>query len=100
MRLGACFPDKRRAWSVCQREGRPGIRRQDNYNFFVIGYRTTVRSPGSVLSIAASAKGVSICFIHGASLADPSGLLAGAGKQTRFLRVARADDFDRAEDHR
>jgi hypothetical protein len=69
----------------------------DNYNFFVIGYSATVRPSDALLSIAASAKGVSLCFIHGASLADPSGLLLGSGKQTRFLRVASAEDLDRSE---
>ena len=69
----------------------------DNYNFFVIGYSATLRPSDAVLSIAASAKGVSVCFLHGAALADPSGLLSGAGKQTRFLRVASARDLDRAE---
>ena len=66
----------------------------DNYNFFVIGYSPTERPSDAPLSIAASAKGVSICFIHGARLADPAGLLLGGGKQTRFLRVASAADLD------
>jgi hypothetical protein len=69
----------------------------DNYNFFVIGYAATVRPSDAVLSIAASAKGVSLCFIHGASLADPAGLLIGSGKQTRFLRVAAAAELERPE---
>jgi hypothetical protein len=69
----------------------------DNYNFFVIGYAATLRPSDAVLSIAASARGVSLCFLHGASLADPAGLLLGAGKQTRFLRVGAATDLDRPE---
>jgi hypothetical protein len=69
----------------------------DNYNFFVIGYSATLRPSDAALSIAASAKGVSVCLIHGAALADPSGLLRGAGKQTRFLRVESAPDLDRPE---
>src|SRR4051812_12120655 len=32
----------------------------DNYNFFVIGYAATLRPSDAVLSIAASAKGVSL----------------------------------------
>lgn len=69
----------------------------DNYNFFVIGYSPTLRPSDALFSIAASAKGASICFIHGASLDDPAGLLLGGGKQTRFLRVASAADLDRSE---
>lgn len=67
----------------------------DNYNFFVIGYSATLRPSDAALSIAASAKGVSLCFLHGARLADPAGLLEGEGKQTRFLRVEAARDLDR-----
>lgn len=67
----------------------------DNYNFFVIGYSATLRPSDAALSIAASAKGVSVCLLHGAALPDPAGLLSGAGKQTRFLRVATARDLDR-----
>ena len=59
----------------------------DNYNFFVIGYGPTERPSEAILSIAAAANGVGVCFIHGAKLADPDGLLSGAGKQTRFLRI-------------
>ncbi len=69
----------------------------DNYNFFVIGYSPTERPSDAILSIAASAKGISICFIQGAALADPAGLLLGSGKQTRFLRLESAKDLDRAD---
>ena len=69
----------------------------DNYNFFVIGYSATLRPSDAVLSIAASAAGVNLCFVHGAVLPDPSGLLRGAGKQTRSLRVASVLDLARAE---
>ena len=59
----------------------------DNYNFFVIGYAPTERPSDAFVSIAAAANGVGVCFIHGASLPDPHGLLSGSGKQTRFLRL-------------
>jgi hypothetical protein len=59
----------------------------DNYNFFVIGYGPTERPSDAVLSIAAGTSGVGICFIHGAKLPDPEGILLGGGKQTRFVRV-------------
>jgi hypothetical protein len=65
----------------------------DNYNFFVIGYSATERPSDAILSIAAGANGVSLCFLHGAKLSDPDGLLSGAGKQTRFLRVESAADL-------
>ena len=62
----------------------------DNYNFFVIGYSPTEKPTESILSIAARANGVGLCFIYGASLPDPNQLLLGSGKQTRFIRLESA----------
>jgi hypothetical protein len=59
----------------------------DNYNFFVIGYSPTERTSDAVLSIAASAKGVGLCFTHGKGLPDPEGLLRGSGNQTRSIHL-------------
>src|SRR6185369_9722740 len=50
----------------------------DNYNFFVIGYSPTERPSDSIISIAARANGVGLCFIHGAALPDPKKVLLGA----------------------
>ena len=69
----------------------------DNYNFFVIGYSPTERPSDSIFSIAAAANGVGLCFIRGASLADPKKVLQGSGSQTRFLRLPTADVLERAE---
>jgi len=62
----------------------------DNYNFFVIGYSPTERPTDSIFSIAARANGVGLCFIHGAGVPDPKGLLLGSGSQTRFIRLESA----------
>ena len=62
----------------------------DNYNFFVIGYSPTERPSDAIVSIAARANGVGLCFIHGASLPDPKKLLLGSGTQTRFIRLDSA----------
>jgi len=59
----------------------------DNYNFFVIGYSPSGRPSDSIVSIAAGANGIGVCFIRGKGLPDPEGLLQGSGNQTRFLRV-------------
>jgi hypothetical protein len=69
----------------------------DNYNFFVIGYGPNERASEAVLSIAAQAKGVSICFIQGAKLKDPATILSGSGNQTRNLRLDDAKFLLRAE---
>jgi Domain of unknown function (DU1801) len=69
----------------------------DNYNFFVIGYGPSDRPSEAVLSIAAQAKGVSICFIQGAKLPDPAKILVGSGNQTRSLRLNDAKLLFRSE---
>jgi hypothetical protein len=69
----------------------------DNYNFFVIGYGATERPSDCLISIAAAANGVGLCFIHGASLPDPAKVLLGSGKQTRFIRLESASVLERPE---
>ena len=59
----------------------------DNYNFFVIGYCSTERPSDCIVSIAADANGVGLSFYRGADISDPRRLLAGSGKQNRFLRL-------------
>jgi hypothetical protein len=63
----------------------------DNYNFFVIGFGPTERPSDCIVSIAAAANGVGLCFIRGASLPDPAKVLQGSGKQTRFVRLPTAE---------
>jgi len=69
----------------------------DNYNFFVIGYSPTERPSDAIVSIAARANGVGLCFIHGAKLPDPAKLLLGSGSQTRFIRLESAAVLVRPE---
>jgi hypothetical protein len=69
----------------------------DNYNFFVLGYCSTERPSDAIVSMAAGANGVGLCFIHGASLPDPYKMLLGSGKQTRFIRIASAKLLARPE---
>lgn len=69
----------------------------DNYNFFVIGYGPTERPSDSIISIAAAANGVGLCFIRGASLPDPNRILQGCGKQTRFIRLPSANVLKKPE---
>ena len=59
----------------------------DNYNFFVIGYSPTERPSDAILSMACGSNGVGVCFLHGAKLPDPTGILEGSGKQTRFIHL-------------
>lgn len=69
----------------------------DNYNFFVLGYSPTERPSDSILSIAAGANGVGLCFIQGARLPDPKKILLGSGNQTRFVRLESVSVLARPE---
>jgi hypothetical protein len=57
----------------------------DNYNFFVIGFGPTERPSHCIVSIAAAANGVGLCFIRGAGLPDPAKML--------LQRAPWRDDF-------
>jgi hypothetical protein len=68
----------------------------DNYNFFVIGYSTTERPSDSIVSIAAGANGVGLCFPYcGAKVPDPQKLLLGSGSKNRFIRLESASVLER-----
>ena len=66
----------------------------DNYNFFVIGFGPSEHPSDCIVTIAAAANGVGLCFVRGASLPDPNQVLIGSGKQTRFVRLPSADVLD------
>lgn len=69
----------------------------DNYNFLALGYSPTERPSDSIVSMAAGANGVGLCFIRGASLPDPKKILEGSGNQTRFIRLESVDVLARPE---
>ena len=69
----------------------------DNYNFFVIGYSPTEKPSDAILSLAAQAKGLNLCFLQGARLPDPNRLLRGTGNVVRNIRLETAATLDRPE---
>ena len=69
----------------------------DNYNFFVIGYGPTDRPSEAVVSLAAQASRLALCFLHGASLRDPDGVLRGEGRRVRNVPLDSAHDLERPE---
>ena len=69
----------------------------DNYNFFVIGYGPSEKAGDAIFSLAAQAKGLSLCFLQGARLPDPKGLLRGSGNVVRNIPLETADTLDRPE---
>jgi len=66
----------------------------DNYNFLAIGYCSTERASDCIVSLACSAKGVSLSFYYGATLPDPDGILLGSGNQNRFVRLESAKTLE------
>lgn len=62
----------------------------DNYNALAIGFCTTDRASDCIVSLAVTVRGPSLCFVYGATLADPKKLLTGGGNQVRFLRLPAA----------
>jgi hypothetical protein len=66
----------------------------DNYNFFVIGYGPSEKAGEAIFSLAAQAKGLSLCFLQGAKLPDPHKLLRGRGNVVRNIRLESADTLD------
>jgi hypothetical protein len=62
----------------------------DNYNFLALGFSSSERPSDCVVSLAANAKGVGLCFYYGATLPDPQKILQGSGNQTRFIRLKSA----------
>ncbi len=70
----------------------------DNYNFFVIGYSPTERPSDSIVSLAAGANGLGLCFPYcGAKLPDPHKLLQGSGSKNRFVRLPSVEVLDQPE---
>src|SRR5579862_5947002 len=70
----------------------------DNYNFFVIGYSPTERPTDAILSMAAGANGVGLCFGYcGTKLRDPHGILLGSGSKNRFVRLPSAATLSQPE---
>lgn len=69
----------------------------DNYNFFVIGYGPSAKASEGIFSLAAQAKGLSLCFLQGARLPDPEHLLSGSGSVVRSMRLEDAGTLDRSD---
>lgn len=60
---------------------------------FVISYSSTDHPTDGIAAIAARTDGVRLYLMPGPQLPDPKKLLAGSGKETRFLRVEAASQL-------
>jgi hypothetical protein len=59
----------------------------DNYNALAIGFGPTEKASQAVLSLAVFPRWVTLCFLQGAGLPDPEGLLRGGGSRVRHVRL-------------
>lgn len=59
----------------------------DNYNALAVGYAATEKASAVTLSVAFYPRWVSLFFMAGAQLQDPSGLLSGSGGTIRHIRI-------------
>ena len=68
----------------------------DNTYALVVGFSATDRASEALLSVVIYPRKVSLCFIWGATLADPDHLLQGEGRQVRHIRLNAVPDLDAA----
>ncbi|MFI5309860.1 MAG: hypothetical protein ACHQQ3_01395 [Gemmatimonadales bacterium] len=59
----------------------------DNWNGLVIGFGPSEKASHAVLSIILLPKWVTLCFLYGAKLSDPSERLRGSGNRVRNIRL-------------
>jgi hypothetical protein len=59
----------------------------DNFNWLVIGFGPSERPSEAIFSIVLPPSAVTLCFLQGAALPDPAGLLQGSGNVVRNLRL-------------
>ena|SRR5436305_9237710 len=67
----------------------------DAYSAVSAGYSFTGRPSDCFIYVAAYAKGVNLGFWDGVSLPDPDGLLEGAGKRGRHVKIRELADLQR-----
>ena len=68
-----------------------------NYNALVFGISPSERSTEAFISVAGYPRWVTLFFLHGAELQDPSNLLEGTGKQVRSVRLTSGSAIDSAQ---
>lgn len=67
----------------------------DNAYALVVGFSPNERPSAALFSIAIYPQKIALCFLYGASLPDPGGLLRGGGNQVRSIRNEDAGTLER-----
>ncbi len=66
----------------------------DNYNALAIGFGPSDRASEAIFSIALYPHWVSLFFLHGAGLPDPSRVLQGTGTAARHMILKSPETLD------
>ena len=66
----------------------------DNYNALAIGFGRNDKAGQALMSLAVMPKWVTLCFLWGAGLSDPHGLLKGEGSRVRNVRLFTPEALD------
>src|SRR5271165_2925677 len=66
----------------------------DNYNWLVIGFSPTERPSEAIFSLVLPPGRVTLCFLQGAGLPDPTKRLKGSGNVVRNIRLYNAGEPD------
>ncbi len=69
----------------------------DNYNALVFAISPTDQSSNAFISLAGYPRWITLFFLQGAILEDPTGLLEGRGKQVRSIRLKNSSDINTPE---
>ena len=67
----------------------------DNYNALVVGFGPSEHASEAVVSLALYPRWVTLFFLQGAGLADPTGLLKGSGRRVRHIVLSDVTVLDR-----
>jgi hypothetical protein len=66
----------------------------DNYNTLAIGFGPSAKAGQAILSLAVMPRWMTLCFLWGATLPDPHGLLKGDGSRVRHVRLHEPGALD------
>ncbi len=69
----------------------------DNFNALVFGFSPTDSSKDAFISVVGYPKWITLFFLNGVALADPSGLLEGKGSQVRSIRLKNPGEINTPE---
>ena len=66
----------------------------DNFNWLVIGFSPSERPSDAIFSLVLPPGALTLCFLQGAGLPDPAGLLRGSGNVVRNIRLYTSGEKD------